>query len=90
MNEHDVERRLADLGRATAGIRARAAFTDQVMLAALATPAPSFGADLLRSLRRVVPLAALAAAISVVWALSSQGQTDDAFAAADETVELEW
>ncbi|HVJ14798.1 MAG TPA: hypothetical protein VM686_05130 [Polyangiaceae bacterium] len=81
----DLEERLAELGRASDGLRARPGFNEQVMLAALAA-----GADPLRPLRRVLPLAFLAAALSVLWAVTSEQGTDDAFAAADETVEIEW
>jgi hypothetical protein len=86
----DLEQHLARLAEASEGIRARPGFTDQVMLAALASAAPSLAADLARSLRRVVPVALLAAALCVLWAVVSERSTDEAFAAGDETVELEW
>jgi hypothetical protein len=90
VSDNDLEQRLARLGEAREGIRARPGFTDQVMLAALASAAPSLAADLSRSLRRVVPVAFLAATLCVLWAVASERNTDEAFAASDETVELEW
>ncbi len=90
MSDSDIERRLARLAEASEGIRARPGFTDQVMLAALASTAPSLTVDLTRSLRRVLPVAMLAAALCVLWAVVSERSTDDAFVAADESVELEW
>jgi hypothetical protein len=85
MSGHDVDERLAELGRASEGLSARPGFNEQVVLAVLAS-----SADLSRPLRRVLPLAFLAALLSVVWAVISEQGTDDAFAAADETVEIEW
>ncbi len=90
MSDSDLQQRLARLAEASQSIRARPGFNDQVMLAALAAAAPSLAADLTRSLRRVLPLAVLAAALCIVWAVVSERSTDDAFVAADESVEIEW
>jgi hypothetical protein len=38
----------------------------------------------------MLPVAILAACICVIWAVVSENATDDAFAAADETVEIQW
>ena len=90
MSDLDLDERLGRLARASESIRARPGFNDEVMLAALSSAPAGLGVDLSRSLRRMVPLAVLAAALSVLWAVISEQGTDEAFAAADETVELEW
>ena len=91
MSEHgnDLDLELAELGRATEPIRARAGFSERVMAA---VQAESFGwrDELVRSARRVVPALALAAVVAVVWAVSSDVATDEALAVAEDTVELEW
>jgi hypothetical protein len=47
--------------------------------------------ELGRPARRVLPALALAAAVSLVWAVQSDLAFDDAMSLyADETVELEW
>ena len=47
--------------------------------------------DLRRPARRVLPALALAAAVSLTWAVESDQAFDDALAAyPDEMVELEW
>jgi hypothetical protein len=85
-----VDRRLAELGRATESIRARAAFSDRVMLRVLAEGA-GWREELLRSARRLVPLAALAAVIALVWAVQSETSTDEALAVAeDQEEEILW
>lgn len=92
MNEPDdaVDRRLAELGRATESIRARGGFADRVMLRVLAEGA-GWRDELVRSARRLVPLAALAAVIAMVWAVASETSTDEALAVAeDEEEEILW
>jgi hypothetical protein len=90
VSDHDLDRQLARLAQATDGIRGRPGFVGQVMLAALATEEHTFSKDFSLSLRRLAPVAFLAAALSVGWAFFNEQSADDAFAAADETVELEW
>jgi hypothetical protein len=43
-----------------------------------------------RAARRLVPVAALAAVLGVVWAVQSERAYDDAFAASYGDVETEW
>jgi len=90
VSDVDLDQRLARLAQASEGIRARPGFVEQATLAALAAGAPGLSADPSRPLRRAVPLAALAAVLSVLWAVISEQGTDDVFAAADESVEIEW
>ena len=90
-DDGDIDDRLARLARATEEVR----------------PGPDFGARLARKLegerrggvllelgrpaRRILPALALAAAVSLVWAVESDQALDDALSVyADETVELEW
>jgi hypothetical protein len=84
-----VDRRLAELGRATEPIRARHGFAERVMLAAAAEI--GWQPEVLRSARRLLPIAALAAVLATSWALWTQSSTDAMIAAADETEEeLDW
>ncbi len=85
-----IERRLAELGQRTLGIRARSGFVDAVMLAVATEPRASFEHLLLRSAKRLVPLGVLAAALSLAWAAVTERSTDAAFAAADDSVEVQW
>ena len=90
----DIDERLERLAKATENVRPRADFTDRVMRAALAqksVPAPSdWWSDVPRVARRLLPVAALAAAVGVVWAVHSSSDVDTAFADSFDTVELEW
>ena len=84
----DVDARLARLASATANIRPRTDFSSLVMqrialeplspLLALRTPAWRF-----------LPLGMVAAALALMWAVSVDGQVNEAMAASDDT-ELSW
>ncbi len=83
---HDeVDRRLGKLARATESIRARSGFAERVMLRVAAEG--GWREELVRSSRRLVPLAALAAVAAVAWAVLSASTTDEALAVAEENVE---
>ena len=43
-----------------------------------------------RASKRFVPIAAIAAAAAVVWAVTAVRDADDAAASSDETAEVEW
>jgi hypothetical protein len=87
-HEEDIDARLARLAGATAGVRPRADFSKLVMqrigseqlgtLYALRTPA-----------RHFLPLGMLAAALAMFWAVSVDGQVNEALASSDDT-ELVW
>jgi hypothetical protein len=88
--EEDDGARLERLGRATDAVRPSAGFNRRVM-AAIEAEQPAFWlADLPRLARRFVPVAALAAACAVVWAVQSDSALEDAMATSADAVELEW
>jgi hypothetical protein len=84
----DIDARLARLAGATEGVQPRAGFSKRVMarigeeqlgtLWALGAPA-----------RRFMPIGMLAAALALVWAVSVDGQVNEALAVNDD-VELSW
>lgn len=88
----DPEARLERLRLATASIRPRAAFMAHVVAAVGQDAAPvDWIADLFRAARRLVPVAALAAAIGVVWAAQSQRAWHEAVTALGAAgVDTEW
>jgi hypothetical protein len=94
-DENDaIEERLARLRRATDGVRPSTGFEARVLGALEAEPAnarPSaFPAGLWPAARRCLPLAALAAALALVWALESESAADDALATTYDATELAW
>jgi hypothetical protein len=86
----EVDRRLGELGAATEPIRAGRGFADRVMLRVMAEGV-GWRDELVRSGRRLVPLAALAAVLAVAWAVISESSTDQAVAVAeDDEEEILW
>jgi hypothetical protein len=91
MTQHEdeaIDRRLAELASATDRIAATAGFTRRVMQAVRAEGL--FREEILRSSWRLGPIAAVAAAIAVFWAVSSEHATDAVLATSDDAVELAW
>lgn len=86
----DVDERLSELGKRTEALRARSGFDERVLAAVAAQAALGLEMTFMKSLRRFVPLCLVAAGLSVAWALVSAQETDAAFAAAEDTVEMEW
>ena len=87
----DIDARLERLARATEAIRPRGDFAARVARALDAEGRNEGVHELRRPARRVLPALALAAAVSLVWAVESDQAFDDALAAyPDEMVELEW
>jgi hypothetical protein len=91
MSEVDeLSQRLAELGTRTRALRAGSGFADRVMLA-VGDAAPLPGLELLRSARRLFPVAIVAAVVSTVWALQSEQSSNRALAAFDSMAqELDW
>jgi len=87
--QEDIEQRLSRLAGATEALRPSAGFSARVMLAIEAEAAPSFLEATWFSARRLVPVAAIAAALAVVWAVQVDGSVDDALASSYAAVELE-
>ncbi|MET0795458.1 MAG: hypothetical protein ABW061_28325 [Polyangiaceae bacterium] len=88
-DQEDIEQRLARLSGTTAGLRPSAGFSARVMLAIDAQSAPSFFAAAWFSTRRLVPVAAIAAALAVVWAVQVDSTVDDELATSYASVGFE-
>ena len=73
----------------TRDVEARAGFSDRVMHAVERERVGLF-AFVPRASKRFVPIAALAAAAAVVWAITAMRDADDATASSDDSAELEW
>ena len=88
-HEHeDLDARLARLASATANVVPRAGFNARVMQRIAEEPAFTLVALQLPA-RRFFPLGMLAAALALVWAVSVDGEVNEAMAASDDT-ELSW
>lgn len=86
----ELSKHLTELGARTAGIRARSGFADRVMLAVSDSPILP-GLELLRSARRLFPVAIVVALVSAAWALQSNQSSNRAIAASDTiSQELDW
>ena len=87
--QDDIEARLARLSGATDALRPSAGFSSRVMLAIERENAPSFFETTWFSARRLLPVAAIAAAMAVVWAVQVDGTVDDEMATSYAAMELE-
>lgn len=90
--EDDVMARLAGLGRSTRALRPSAGFQQRVMLAAAAERRRNGSRALLRTARPFLPLAALVAALGLIWASMTERSANAAVAVSDPpmTTELYW
>ncbi|MEO6599553.1 MAG: hypothetical protein ABIQ16_06745 [Polyangiaceae bacterium] len=88
-DQEDIDQRLARLSGATEGMRPSAGFSARVMLAIDAQAVPSFFQAAWFSARRLVPIAAVAAALAVVWAVQVDGTVDDELATTYASVGFE-
>lgn len=89
-DQEDIEQRLARLSSATQGLRPSAGFSARVMLAIDgAAPAPGIFETAWFSARRLLPVAAVAAALAVVWAVQVDGTVDDELATTYASVGFE-
>jgi len=84
-----IEQRLTRLSGATNALRPSAGFSARVMLAIEREPATSFLETTWFSARRLLPIAAMAAALAVVWAVQVDDSVDDELATSYASVELE-
>ena len=87
--QEDIEQRLSRLAGVTEALRPSAGFSARVMAAIDAETAPNFLEAAWLSARRLVPVAAIAAALAVVWAVQVDGSVDDELATSYAAVELE-
>jgi hypothetical protein len=90
-DQEDIDQRLARLSGATERLRPSAGFSTRVMLAidSIAEPTPSIFEAAWFSARRFVPVAAVAAALAVVWAVQVDGTVDDELATTYASVGFE-
>jgi hypothetical protein len=85
----DIDQRLQRLARSTDALHPSAAFSARVMSAVSAEAAPSFLENAWFSSRRLLPVAAIAAALAVVWAVQVDRSVDDELATSYASVGLE-
>ena len=93
MTDHDdIDARLEKLTRATERIAPRADFSARVMRAtADRAPEVSWWSELPKAGFRLLPVAALMAALCVTWAATNAGAVDDDLAGSgDDVTELAW
>lgn len=88
-DQEDIDRRLARLSGATEGLRPSAGFSSRVMLAIDAQAVPNIFEIAWFSARRLVPVAAIAAALAVGWAVQVDGTVDDELATSYASVGFE-
>lgn len=90
MTDHeDIDQRLARLSLATSAVRPSAGFSARVMFALEAEAAPTFLQTTWFSARRLLPIAAIAAALAVGWATQVDRSVDDELATSYAGLELE-
>jgi hypothetical protein len=85
----DIDQRLARLAGATHAVRPSAGFSAQVMRAIEAETVPGFWENAWFSSRRLLPIAAIAAALAVGWAMQVDRSVDDELATSYASVGLE-
>lgn len=93
MTDHDdIDARLEKLTRATARIAPRADFSARVMRATAGrAPEVSWWGELPKAGFRLLPVAAIVAALGITWAATNAGAVDDAIASSpDDVTELAW
>jgi hypothetical protein len=87
--EEDLEARLARLARETEALGPKPGFSAKVMAAIDREEPGGFVDALWASSRRLLPIAALAAAVAVVWAVENRGTFDDALAVSYGSVDFD-
>jgi hypothetical protein len=85
----DIDRRLARLSSATHAVRPSVGFSARVMQAIDAESAPSCWENAWFSSRRLLPVAAIAAALAVGWAVQVDRSVDDELATSYASVGFE-
>ena len=89
-SDEAMNERLAAIGRSTAALRPRAGYNDQVMRAVQASRGAGVFDGVLRAARAMVPVAVMAAALAMGWAVRTDRAADMEIAASFDAVELEW
>jgi len=89
LSPEDADARLERLRRATGSARSRPGFVDRVAAAVDREAVPDWIGDLTRAARKLIPIAAVAAALGVAWATASERAWNDAIAASAD-LDVEW
>jgi hypothetical protein len=87
--EEEVDAKLSRLAKETAALLPTGGFTARVMAALEREQPLGLIEALWTSSRRLLPIAALAAAAAVVWAVESQTSVDDALAVTYGAMDLD-
>jgi hypothetical protein len=87
--DEEIDAKLSRLAKETAAIRPSGGFTAKVMAAIEREHPLGLVEALWTSSRRLLPIAALAAAAAVVWAVESQTSVDDALAVTYGAMDLD-
>jgi hypothetical protein len=91
MSERDVDAELSRLKASTEGVKPRADFASRVMGAVRREQPSGFWFELPRVSRVLIPVAAFAAAVGVVWGIANTDLVDSALVNADDdSVEVAW
>jgi hypothetical protein len=85
----DIDQRLARLTSASDALRPSAGFSARVMRAINSETVPNFWENAWFSSRRLLPIAALATALAVGWAVQVDRSVDDELAASYASVGFE-
>ena len=85
----DIDQRLARLGRGTEALHPSLGFSARVLGAIAEETRPGFLESAWFSSRRLLPIAAVAAVLAVVWAVQVDRSVDDELATSYASVELE-
>lgn len=89
-SDEAMTERLAAVGRRTAALRPRGGYNDRVMRAVQASRGAGVFDGLVRASRAIMPVAVMAAALAVGWALRTDRAADMALASTYDVVEVEW
>lgn len=87
--EETLEQGLARIGASTAALRPRGGYNDRVMRAVQAARGASVFDGMLRAARGMVPVAVMAAALAMGWAVHNDRAADLALASNFDGVVLE-
>jgi hypothetical protein len=91
MNDDEaLDRELAKLGQRTMAVHPRVGFADRVLEAVQVENTTRYDREVLRSGRRFLPVAALAAVVALMGAALGESSTNAALAVADDPVEIAW
>ncbi len=85
-----MDERLAKIGQRTATLRPRGGYSDRVMRAVQASQGVGVIDGMLGAARAFMPVAVMAAALAVGWAVRADRAADLALASSFDAVEMEW